>query len=132
MNILIYGTKKEKELLIQHIKSEPSTAFCIVNNAYTDDYDEYIDLLRENTYDVIFVMTDNAAGMEGVIAAQNVHPEAAVVWFSNDKNFVAQSYRLGVNYFSVKPIDGKQVNLAMKRCEKKGDFPLQTKTSELQ
>ena len=47
MNILIYGTKKEKELLIQHIKSEPSTAFCIVNNAYTDDYDEYIDLLRE-------------------------------------------------------------------------------------
>ncbi len=132
MNILIYGTEKEKELFIQHMKSEASMAFRIVNCDHTDDYDAYIVMLREKAYDIVFVMTDNAAGMEGVIAAQNVHPEAAIVWFSNDKNFVAQSYRLGVNYFSVKPIDGKKVNMAIKRCGKKGGFSLQIKAGELQ
>lgn len=122
MNILIYGTQGEKELLIQHMKSEASTAFRLINDVHTDNYDEYVDLLRENVYDVIFVMADNAGGMEGVIAAQTIDSEVPIVWFTNDKNFVAQSYRLGVAYFSVKPIDEKQVRLALQRCQQKIDI----------
>lgn len=117
MNILIYGTEKEKELLIRHMKSEASMAFRLVNYDHTDDYDAYIVLLRQNTYDVVFVMADNAGGMEGVIAAQTIDSTVPIVWFTNDKNFVAQSYRLGVSYFAVKPIDEKTVMLALRRCQ---------------
>jgi len=122
MNVLIYGNTKEKELIIQHMKSQACMAFRLITYSHAEDYDEYLELLREQTFDVVFVMADNAAGMEGVIAVQNVQPLVPVVWFSNDKNFVAQSYRLGVTYFSVKPVDEKILGLALKRCQQKEEL----------
>ena len=122
MNILIYGTTREKELLVQHMKSQACMAFRLVTYSHADDYDSYLAMLRKHSYDMVFVMADNAVGMEGVIAVQNVQPETPIVWFSNDKNFVAQSYRLGVNYFAVKPIDEKILSLALKRCQQKEDM----------
>lgn len=124
MDILIYGNTREKELLIQHMKSEACTAFRLLKYSHAEDYDSYLKLLRLNTYDLIFVMADNAAGMEGVIAAQNVQPESNIIWFTNDKNFVAQSYRLGVAYFAVKPIDEKTVSMAIRKMSTKGGLGL--------
>ena len=124
MNILIYGTTREKELLVQYMKSQASMAFRLVTYSHADDYDTYLTMLRKHPYDMVFVMTDNAAGMEGVIAVQNVQPDVPIVWFSNDKNFVAQSYRLGVNYFAVKPVDEKIVNLALNRCQRREDLAI--------
>ena len=121
MEVLIYGSKTEKELLIRHMESEACMAFRLMKYSHAEDYDTYLKELRNQEYDIVFVMADNAAGMEGVIALQNVNPETPIVWFSNDKNFVAQSYRLGVTYFSVKPIDGKTVCLALQRCKKGGN-----------
>ena len=122
MNVLIYASTREKELLVQHMKSQASMAFRLVTYSHAEDYDTYLAMLRKQEYDLAFVMADSAAGMEGVIALQNVQPETPVVWFSNDKNFVAQSYRLGVNYFAVKPIDEKIVSLALKRCQQKEEM----------
>ncbi len=122
MNVLIYGSTREKELLIQHMKSQACMAFRLVTYSHAEDYDSYLAMLRKEPYEMVFVMADNAAGMEGVIAVQNVQPDAPIIWFSNDKNFVAQSYRLGVNYFAVKPIDEKIVNLALNRCRKKEEM----------
>lgn len=122
MDVLIYGNAREKELLIQHLKSEACMAFRQVRYSHAEDYDTYLKKLRSHEYDIVFVMADNAAGMEGVIAVQNVHPDIPIVWFSNDKNFVAQSYRLGVAYFAVKPIDEKTVSLAIKRCQRKEEM----------
>lgn len=122
MNVLIYGSTREKELLVQHMKSQACMAFRLVNYLYAEDYDSYLAMLRQQTYDMVFVMADNAAGMEGVIAVQNVQPDTSIVWFSNDKNFVAQSYRLGVSYFAVKPINEKIVNLAVARCQQKEEM----------
>ena len=82
----------------------------------------FLKKIRSHEHDIVFVMADNAAGMEGVIAVQNVHPDTSIVWFSNDKNFVAQSYRLGVAYFAVKPIDEKTVSLAIKRCQRREEM----------
>lgn len=124
MNVLIYGSISEKELLVQHMKAQASMAFRIVTYSHVDDYDTYLTMLREQSYDMVFVLADNAAGMEGVIAVQNVQPDTSIVWFSNDKNFVAQSYRLGVNYFAVKPIDDKIVSLAVKRCQRKEEMAI--------
>lgn len=120
MNVLIYGNATDKELLIQHMKSQACMAFRKIDYQQTDNYDKFLELLRTVEYEMVFVMMDNAAGMEGVIAVQNLHPDVPVIWFSNDKNFVAQSYRLGVTYFSVKPINERIVELALKRCQTKG------------
>ena len=122
MNVLIYGNAREKELLLGHMKSQASMAFRLVDYSHAEDYDSYLAMLRQQAYDMVFVMADNAAGMEGVIAVQNVQPNTPIVWFSNDKNFVAQSYRLGVSYFSVKPINDKIVSLALARCQRREDF----------
>ena len=119
MNVLIYGTTQEKELIIQHMKSQACMAFRLLHFTQTEDYDEFVGNLQRGEPDLIFVTKDNAAGMEGVIAVKNLYPDTPVVWFSNDKNFVAQSFRLGVNYFSVKPIDEKMMNLAMTRCQRR-------------
>lgn len=122
MNILIYGSEREKEILIQHMKSRASMAFRLLCFSQTDDYDEFLELMQNKKQDLIFVTKDNAAGMEGVIAAKNVNPHIPVIWFSNDKNFVAQSYRLGVTYFSVKPIEEKIMNLALERCQRREEY----------
>ena len=92
MNVLIYGNAREKELLVQHMKSQASMAFRLVTYSHAEDYDTYLEMLRKHVYDMVFVMTDNAAGMEGVIAVQNVQPDTPIIWFSNDKNFVAGNH----------------------------------------
>ena len=122
MNILIYGNEREKELLIQHMKSQACMAFRQVNYSHADNYVTYLAMLREQAHEMVFVMADNAEGMEGVIAVQNVQPDTPIIWFSNDKNFVAQSYRLGVDYFAVKPIDERILSLALKRCQQKEEM----------
>jgi len=124
MNVLIYGNTQEKELIIQHMKSQACMAFRLLHFTQTEDYDEFVDKLQKSNQDLIFVTMDNAAGMEGVIAVRNLHPQTPVVWFSNDKNFVAQSYRLGVNYFSIKPIEEKNMNLAITRCQRREEMAI--------
>ena len=122
MNILIYGKKDENDLLLQMIKTQTNLAFRTIIDFQTEDYDKLLEYLRTVECDMIIVQMDHAAGMEGAIAALNVCPDKPVLWFSNDKNFVAQSYRLGVTYFSVKPIHEKMLNLAIARCQ--SVFPL--------
>ena len=122
MNVLIYGNAREKELLIQHMKSQACMAFRLIDYSHADDYDTYLKLLRQQQYEIVFVLADNAEGMEGVIAVQNTNPNTSIIWFTNDKNFVAQSYRLGVTYFAVKPIDEKILSLALKRCQRREEM----------
>lgn len=122
MNVLIYGNARDKEIIVQHMKSQACMAFRLLHFSQADDYDEFLTLLQNQDPDLVFIMADNAAGMEGVIAVKNLYPHIPVVWFSNDKNFVAQSYRLGVSYFSVKPIDERIMSLALGRCQRKEEF----------
>jgi len=97
-------------------------AFRKIDYLHTDNYDRFLDMLSSKEYEMVFVMMDNAVGMEGVIAVQNLRPNTPIIWFSNDKNFVAQSYRLGVTYFSVKPIEEKIIKLALQRCQRREEF----------
>ena len=70
MNVLIYGTTQEKELIIQHMKSQACMAFRLLHFTQTEDYDEFVDNLQKCEPDLIYVTKDNAAGMEGVIAVK--------------------------------------------------------------
>lgn len=42
MDVLIYGNAREKELLIQHLKSEACMAFRMVRYSHAEDYDTYL------------------------------------------------------------------------------------------
>ena len=122
MNVLIYGNARDKEIIIQHMTTQACMAFRMINYFQTEDYEEFLEHLHHKKFGMIFVMADSAAGMEGVIASKNLHPSTPVIWFSNDKNFVAQSYRLGVDYFSVKPINEKIMELAIARCRRREEL----------
>ena len=122
MNILIYGNARDKEIILQHMRSQVCMAFRVLNVRQTEEYDEFLSLLEEIDYEIVFVAMNSAAGMEGVIAVKNLKPHIPIIWFSDDKNFVAQSYRLGVTYFSVKPIEERIVGLALKRCQRREEY----------
>ena len=122
MNILIYGNTRDQELIIQHMRSQACMAFRKLDVKQTEDYEEFLILLERTDYDLVFVAMDSATGMEGVIAVKNLQPHTPVIWISNDKNFVAQSYRLGVAYFSVKPIEERMIGLALKRCHRREEY----------
>lgn len=119
MKILVYGNTDDQRLITQCIRSQVNMAFRRLEFTQTENYDRFLTLLEDNDYDLLFVAMDSAAGMEGVIAVKNLKPKLPVIWISNDKNFVAQSYRLGVSYFSVKPIEEKNMRLALQKCQRR-------------
>ncbi|MBR3811700.1 MAG: hypothetical protein IKJ16_05145 [Agathobacter sp.] len=119
MKVLIYGVDSDKALISNHMKKQPDMAFRLIQYTQTEDYDSFLELMEKSEYEIIIVMMDNAAGMEGARAAKELKPHTPVLWFSNDKNFVAQSYRLGVTYFSVKPIEERIIGLALQRCQRR-------------
>ena len=122
MKVLVYGVEKDKKQIADYMKNQASMAFRHIEYEQTDDYDMFLEFLEKREFDVIIVMMDNAAGMEGARAAKELKPHTPVIWFSNDKHFVAQSYRLGVAYFSVKPVAEKNISLALQRCQRRGEY----------
>lgn len=80
--------------------------------------EKFIWELRNEWFDAVFVVMDNAAGMEGALAAKRYDLRLPVVWFSNDRDFAAQAYRSRIDYFSVMPITAEKIDLALKTCRK--------------
>lgn len=116
MNVLIYGSEKESQHFIQYLKTQAYTAFRRIRYFQTDDYDKFLEYLKAEEYEIIFILMDDEAGMDGVTAVCDSQPNKFILWFSNDKNFVVQSYQLGVTYFAVKPINENILHLALSRC----------------
>ena len=56
--------------------------------------------------------------MEAAIAAHDVCPKAALVWFADDEAFGAQSYRINCRYFTAKTVTAEVVDKALSRCLK--------------
>lgn len=54
--------------------------------------------------------------MEGVIAAKTLCLDIPVLWFSEDGDFGAQSYRLGCTYFHQKPLSPEILLAALAKC----------------
>ena len=114
MNILIYGCVHEKEHIVSLLEEQTVLMFRQKDYHFYDEYDSFMQALTKETYEYVIVTKDGADGMEGVIAARNSCPEAKVLWFSDDKAFGPQSYRLECAYFSVKPITASVMEQAMK------------------
>lgn len=109
-NIIIYGNYEESSTLISFADLSPMHIF-----RHTDVYDTFLSYLAEYAPQAIFILTDGAAGMEGVIAVRNLYPQCPVAWISNDKGFGIQSYRLGCAFFAEKPLTKKKIAIAFER-----------------
>ncbi|MDD7220460.1 MAG: hypothetical protein PUI16_10875 [Clostridia bacterium] len=108
MRIILYGT----------------TAGCEKVRTYLDDFElhiythmeQLIPALIETIPDAVFILMENAAGMEGVIAVKKIAPELPVAWFSNDRDFAPQAYRLHTEYFASLPVNREKITDALSRC----------------
>ena len=114
MNILVFGSDSETDDFIEMI--DTSQHFLFIKKSYQceSNYDEFLKQLN-CSHDVVFILENGAKGMESVIATKDTRPNTPIIWFTNDKDFGAQSYRLGVEYFATKPITNEHLALAAKK-----------------
>lgn len=82
-----------------------------------DNEEELLIKMKEDSYDSVVVLVDGAEGMEAVITVRRLRPELPVIWFSDDKGFAAQSYRLNTTYFHEKPITPQVLDRAFSCCQ---------------
>lgn len=114
MNVVVYGNAHERETMCELLETHEELVYRSVKYCFYDNYDDFLAALKAEQH-LVIVTTDGAAGMEGVIAARAVRPDAAVLWFSNDRAFGPQSYRLGCTYFSQKPLTSSVFAKAIRR-----------------
>ena len=113
MNIVIYGNIDERETLCSVIESHGALLFRRKQCIFYDNYDDFLREIQRRAPELVIISTDGANGMEGVIATRELHPEVKIFWFSDDKAFGPQSYRLDCTYFAVKPITEQVLNRAL-------------------
>lgn len=112
MNIFLYGRRDEWETLQETIETRTLLSYRQKQFRCYDNYDDFIIGMQEESPTLIIVTIDGAEGMEAVIASRENVPQAKVIWFSDDKAFGPQSYRLDCSYFGVKPITDEMLNRA--------------------
>lgn len=113
MKICFYGSESDHRFFIEQLSTSHKYAGWLRKCDLCNNYDHFVDLLRTSDYDIAFVTQDNADGMEGVIAVRNISPDLPVIWFSNDKGFGCQAYRLNTDFFHAKPLTAKSLEMAL-------------------
>ena len=106
--VILYGCPKDGKILKQYLKNYEVQYFA--------EQEELIPVLMEECPAAVWILMENAAGMEGVIAVRRIYPELPVVWFSNDRGFAPQAYRLHVDYFALVPLNEDKINTALRKC----------------
>lgn len=115
MRLLLFGKESECKPILEFIKSFDNIQE--YNYEQTDDSDLLLKKLTTICPELIIIVADGAFGMEKVIATRKLCPDTKLFWFSDDKNFGAQAYRLNCNYFSAKPITEQKLFNAIKRLK---------------
>ncbi len=101
MKIALFTEPCRHPLLEQLLESlEHLQTDCI----HFPSYDDLISGLPQCGCELLIVARDGAGGMEGARAARILLPEIPIVWFSDDKGFGPESYRVGCSFFSAAPI----------------------------
>ncbi len=92
------------------------------NLCFYRNYDDFIVNLPRSICNTVIIAHKGALGMQGARAARILLHRVPVIWFSDDSDFVEESYKIGCNYFSAEPLTEELLNSALNRCsEMKGD-----------
>ena len=82
-----------------------------------NDLEEFEQALAVWMPSLVIVLADGAAGLESVYRSRLRRPCLPVFWFSDDREFGMQAYRLDCAYFSTKPVTPEKMSSAIRRCE---------------
>ncbi len=108
MSLLLYGSPADCALAQKLLPGETMMEF--------SSTEELAPALSKGAFAAIFILMDGADGMEGAIAARRQQPKLPLAWFSDDRNFAPQAYRLQADYFAPKPLTAEKLRLALLRC----------------
>ena len=116
MKTILYGTAQDEIDLCSLLSSLSGVNQPTENMIRAKELDDFIFILAKEQFDLVLVTQDGAMGMEAVMTAQKLRLDTPRVWFSNDRDFAVQSYRLRCAYFAEKPITAEKLQKAMERC----------------
>lgn len=115
LKILLYGNSaecKSAENMIMFLPvfdGNPPEFKC------TDNWEGLESELVDFEPELVVILKNGAAGMEGVYLSKSRRPDAHTCWFSDDSDFGMQSHRLDCTYFSEKPVTEEKLHRAITR-----------------
>lgn len=115
MKALLFGGARECEMTAQLLELTNSDHGTFEYH-HTEDLEEFEEALVTWMPTLVIVLADGAAGMESAYRSRQRRPNLPVFWFSDDREFGMQSYRLECAYFSTKPATQDKIHSALKRC----------------
>lgn len=117
---LLFGTLQECETIGRMLGLAEGFPAGTHQYRHVDDMEEFERILVTWTPSLVIVLADGAAGMESVYRSRQRRPSLPVFWFSDDREFGMQSYRLECAYFSTKPVTPEKLTCALRRCDHVG------------
>ena len=116
MRIMIFSRiQKNHDDLLQAIRELPENRDGKLECFSRSDYDDVRRDLVKEPWDMVIVAEPGAYGMEVCIGIRKSSSKVALVWFTDDAAFAAQSYRLNCTYFSQLPVSRRTVEKAFAR-----------------
>ncbi len=112
MRLLLCGDRQECENVYETIKA---LVFQSIETTIVDDYESIHRAIVDSGADAALVLENGAGGMEAVYRIRESGFDIPVFWFSDDRDFAVQSYRLGCAYFSTKPVTAEKFMKAFAR-----------------
>ncbi len=110
MRILLFGEMAECEKISSILKALPVK---ISHLEIVDDYEKIHECIINSQATAAIVCENGAKGMETVFRIKESNNSVCVLWFSDDKGFAVQSYRLGCTYFCTKPVTSENLKKAL-------------------
>lgn len=115
METVIFGTEQDCRELLDAIRAIPENRRPNLKCTCLNDYDDLRRELAEKRYKLLIVTADGARGMEACLGARKIRPRIPLFWFSNDRAFGPQSYRMDCTYFAAKPVPEHRLCSAFER-----------------
>lgn len=114
---LIFGEQHECRTVGEMIKAATLFGPHLHEALHVDDLEGLEEKLVDWEPSLVIVLADGAKGLECVFRTKECRPSLSVFWFSDDREFGMQSYRLNCAYFSTKPVTEEKLHHAIRRCD---------------
>ncbi len=121
MKLAIFADK-ERQGVLRPILTPDTGPGALSGYEIYESYDDFIRELPNSRCDAVIIAHKGAAGMQSVRAAKILLCRVPIIWFSDDKGFVEESYRMGCAYFSTDPITKTLLSTALNKCRSKGEI----------
>lgn len=83
--------------------------------------DQLLYRMREAPFDAVFLAMPGALGMETALSVRGLHSAIPLVWASDQREFVPQSYRIRTSMFLLTPLTPTSVVEALLRLDEELD-----------